>query len=141
MTKENSSFNFAGFISTGAFPLVSEILAPIEFSGSAILAIGLEFNDLSPLKEKLLPVPDRNPVKSLIPVPELPKNKSVLFFDELLSKTAFFVEIMSSPNTPLFIGKSRIAALCAIDLSSGNSIWPEKIFCWPNFYWCHRSLS
>jgi hypothetical protein len=51
-----------------------------------------------------------------------------LLLDELLSKTAFFVDIMSSPNTPLFVGKSRIAARCAIDLSRGNSILPQKFF-------------
>ena len=63
-----------GSIRSGAqlFPLILVIFAPMEFSGSMIRAIGLEFRDSSPDRMLIKSCPAKMPEISLVVVPLLP---------------------------------------------------------------------
>ena len=128
-------------ISIGAY--LSErnlIFAPILFSGSAILSIGLDESEASPFKIHSLPVPAMYPVNNLIPVPEFPRSKIIFLSLSENSFTAFKVLFMSSPIVSLLKSRPRIAHLCAIDLSTGNSITSNIYLLFllrnPDFLYC-----
>ena len=102
-------------ICTGGIPSLHNIFAPIKFSGSDTLNIGLFDNDLSPTSLTLIPRLLIKPIISRMPVPEFPRSTSslgelkavslflivtlvlLISIDDPIAFKAFIVEIGSSP--------------------------------------------
>ena len=135
-------------ITSGAWPSVVAISAPICLSGSAIRSIGLELSDSSPVSSKRPDCPATIPASRRISVPALAQStgparrprsptprtySSSCATSSTLTPSARTAETVASvsadrPKPRTSVSPSPIApsstARCEIDLSPGTATWP-----------------